>query len=333
MPFKVLSEDTSPPLKVGFSDSHSMSLEMESLQHENGNNKWHKTYTRFSTQAKRWSCRRLKPWIVFVAFSLVVAFAVAVLGGLVGYKATISGSFASKQDILELHLPTNESLNLIHRVSNQSNCNKSSAQHSQDQVNAIEKELEIVKRKLRELGHIPQNHIDGVHRNDSLSKQDLNSAHEKINEFTKKSELLEMYVANLSSAQQGLENLFHANMSTLVAQIQNNVSSVRDTQDNILEKILSTQHNISLLDNQLSTIRRNMQQASSTTQDGATLSSRLGQLENKLNILSTQVHNPVNLYENCREDTESCSIDPDHSHTDYWRDCPTKYLPLHKEVR
>jgi hypothetical protein len=115
--------------------------------------------------------------------------------------------------------------------------------------------------------------------------------------------------------------------------VQNNASNINNTKDLvILEKISSLEHNISQLASQLDAISGSIiRQASSGTQGDAALSNRLGQLENQLTTLSNQIHNPVNLYKNCKEDTAICTIDPD-SHTDYWRDCRTKYLPLHVEV-
>ncbi len=115
--------------------------------------------------------------------------------------------------------------------------------------------------------------------------------------------------------------------------VQNNVSIIDNTKDLIiLEKLSSLEHNISQQASQLDAIHGSIiQQASSGTQGDAALSNRLSQLENQLTTLSNQIHNPVNLYKNCKEDTAICTIDPD-SHTDYWRDCRTKYLPLHVEV-
>ena len=116
--------------------------------------------------------------------------------------------------------------------------------------------------------------------------------------------------------------------------IQNDVSSINNTQDHdtILEKISSLQHNISQLGSQVDAIRGSVQKASSTTQGDASLSNRLNKLEDQLKTLMNEIHNPVKLYQNCWEDTASCNINPDHSRTDYWRDCPTEYLPLQKEV-
>jgi hypothetical protein len=113
--------------------------------------------------------------------------------------------------------------------------------------------------------------------------------------------------------------------------IHYNVSIINNTKDIItLEKL---EHNVSQLASELDAIRGStIKQASSVTQGDAALSDRLGRLENQFVALSNEIHNPVNLYKNCKDDTTSCTIDPDRSHTDYWRDCPTEYLPLQKEV-
>ena len=212
--FQRLSEETSPPLKVGFSDSHSTSVEMEPLQDVNEDNKWDKTYPQCGIRAKRLSCGRFKPRINMI-FCCLIASIAAVLFIFLVYKCT----------------------------------------------------------------------------------------------YTK--------VTPLDSSSQGIES---------------DVSSINNTQDHISEKILSLEHNISQFGIQLNAIHSSIQQASLTSQVDSSLSKRLSQLENQLNKLSSQINSPVNLYKNCREDTASCSINPDHSHTDYWRDCPTEYLPRHKQL-
>ena len=214
VPFHRLSEETSPPLKAGYSDSYSTSVEMESLSEVNEDRKWDKAYSRCGIRAKRLTCWGFKPRINMVFCSLI-GFMLAVMITLLIYKCAytrIAPSDSSNQDI------------------------------------------------------------------------------------------------------------------------QNDVSSNNSTHDHIIvEEISSLHHNISHLSSQVDAIRDSVQQTSSTSQGYASLSNRLNQLENQLNTLSSQIHNPVNLYKNCREDTASCSIDPDR-HTDYWRDCLTKPLPLHQEV-
>ena len=359
--FKRLSDETLPPPKVGINDSYSTSVEMEPLQQVNGDNKWHKTYTRFGTQAKGFACGRFKPWITVIACCLIVLFAVAVITGVLVYKFTStnlasSDLYASKQDILELHHVMNKSLdNLIQRLKDQdeqTGCNNSLTLQLQDQVSTIQEQLITMQSSetvissqfdgfqgnlsnLSEQVHMLQKTVGSLTKRDSMFELDLKSVHGNVTELTRKVGQFEVHATNLTIAQQAQERglgLFRANMSELVSHVQNDVSSISDVQDHLSEKITSLQHNISLLSSQLNVIRNGIQHASSTTQDVTSLSNKLSQLENRLNTLSNQIHHPVNLYENCIEETASCSIDPDHSHADYWRDCRTNSLPLHKEV-
>ena len=85
VPFQRLSEETSPPLKVGYSDSYSTSVEMESLSEVNEDNKWDKTYTQCGIRAKRLTCWRFKPQIN-VIFCCLIAFILAVIITLLIYK-------------------------------------------------------------------------------------------------------------------------------------------------------------------------------------------------------------------------------------------------------
>ena len=64
----------------------------------------------------------------------------------------------------------------------------------------------------------------------------------------------------------------------------------------------------------------------------AKLNSKVHQVEDSSTKLSSEIHHSLNLYKNCKEDTSTCSIGPDRDHINYWRDCPTRYLPLHQEV-
>ena len=59
--------------------------------------------------------------------------------------------------------------------------------------------------------------------------------------------------------------------------------------------------------------------------------SRLRKLQGGVDSLKEEMHRPVSIYKDCREDTKSCSIDPKKSR-DFWRDCATLDLPLNKEA-
>ena len=52
---------------------------------------------------------RFQPWFVIIVFCLVISTATVLTAGYIGFKFA-DHSFASKQDVLELHLLINESL-------------------------------------------------------------------------------------------------------------------------------------------------------------------------------------------------------------------------------
>ena len=108
--------------------------------------------------------------------------------------------------------------------------------------------------------------------------------------------------------------------------LQENISQFSDHQSSEAKDVASFSARLSEVENKLNKFA---QKTSSKTQDDATLSRRLGEVESKV---ENAIQKPLNLYKNCEEDTSSCSISPDHSHTNYWRDCPTRYLPIHKQV-
>ncbi len=77
VPLQQLSEEPSPPVKAGYRDTYSTSVEMESLSEANEDNMWEKTYTQCGIRANRPTCRRFKPRInalfcCFIACVLVV---------------------------------------------------------------------------------------------------------------------------------------------------------------------------------------------------------------------------------------------------------------------
>ena len=71
VPFQHLSEEPSPPLKAGYRDTYSTSVEMESLSELNEDNKWKKTYTQCGIRAKRPTYWRFKPRTNFLFCCLI----------------------------------------------------------------------------------------------------------------------------------------------------------------------------------------------------------------------------------------------------------------------
>ena len=88
-------------------------------------------------------------------------------------------------------------------------------------------------------------------------------------------------------------------------------------------------YNNSVMAHKIGAMEDNAHQASK--QDNKLLSDRLSQLSGQLEHLNTEVHQPVNLYKHCKEDTKHCTIAPEQSRQ-YWRDCATMYLPLKVDV-
>ena len=100
-------------------------------------------------------------------------------------------------------------------------------------------------------------------------------------------------------------------------------SKERDKQNHVL---------IQQLQNKISNNEKRMNSSQSTQLSMANShSDQLSKLQKHVDGLEAEIHRPVNLYKDCKEDTVQCSIDPSQSR-DYWRDCATLYLPLDKEV-
>ena len=139
------------------------------------------------------------------------------------------------------------------------------------------------------------------------------------NSFAKQQDLLELEQQFLSLQQNFL-------------QVGDQLSDRKQDLVELKQLLLSLQQNLSQFSDQFTAVHNNVQQLTSRAPEYTSLSERLGQLESGVGKLRNEMHNALNLYKNCKEDTESCSIDPDKKHTNYWRDCPTRYLPLHEEV-
>ncbi len=58
---------------------------------------------------------------------------------------------------------------------------------------------------------------------------------------------------------------------------------------------------------------------------------QLNSLQSSVNYLTTEVNSPVNLYQNCIQETRSCTIGPRTTDA-YWTWCQTAYGPISKAV-
>ena len=65
--------------------------------------------------------------------------------------------------------------------------------------------------------------------------------------------------------------------------------------------------------------------------DRDTTTAQLSSLQSSVDTLTTRVNSPVNLYQNCIEDTVSCEI-PQSASTHDWRGCYTPLLPITRTV-
>ena len=341
--YKRLSEEST---KVDINDAHSTSLEMEPPQEVNGNSKRFKGYSRCSL-------KRFKPVLVCLTILLVLGmteFAVIEIVH-VYTRSSSNNSFATKQDIADMYRFINESFPHQQNHEDEScGCNSSLTLQLQDWVSNVQEQMDnmqsnvlafgtqvsIVQRNLTDISEqigMLQKSIENFTSIENLFDSDLSNVHEHLSELTKKVSHLEAYAGNLSTTDHFHESLTHRNISESVAHVKSNVTTIAGVQANILDQITSLQQNISQLGIHFSTLQNSIQQQLSSAQNVAPISDRLDQVESSVNRLNTDIHSPLNLYERCKQETASCTIDPDQrQRSDYWRECPTDYLPLDKEV-
>ena len=341
-------------MDICHSDAQSTSLEMELMQEVNGNNKWFKQYSRLDKNNKRYCLRRCKPVRVYWSI-LGLGIILAVLGIIYMYtRSSSTDSFATKQDIADMYRFINESCPHQQNHEDEScGCNSSLTLQLQDRVSKVQGQIDnmqsnvlafgtqvsTVQRNLTDISEqigMLQKSIENFTSKDNLFDSNLSNVHEHLSELTKKVSHLEAYAGNLSTTDHFHkidQALAHGNISVTVAHVKSNVTTIAGVQANILDQITSLRQNISQLGIHFSTLQNSVQQQLSSAQNVASFSHRLDQVENSVTRLNTDIHSPLNLYERCKRDTASCTIDPDRrQRSDYWRECPTDYLPLDKEV-
>ena len=217
----------------------------------------------------------------------------------------------------------------------------SSLQRQLDEVHTlqadIERQIKDIKTNMAKQIHIFQEQIGNLSAEDDMMNSEISNAQRNVSQLWGHVNQLQDHASNFSVAHEALANktnTVHTELSSLASSMQNGLANVSERQSELSTQILSLEHNVSQLADQVGVLQGSVQQATkqlSTVQSDTSLSDRLGQLESRVNGLNTEMHRPVNLYKHCQEDNRSCSIDPSRSR-DYWRDCATVYLPLHKEV-
>ncbi len=141
----------------------------------------------------------------------------------------------------------------------------------------------------------------------------------------------------LNSLQSSVSSLNTANgaTTTQLNSLQSSVSSLNTANGATTTQLNSLQSSVTSLNtaNGATTTQLNSLQSSVSslnTANGAT-TTQLNSLQSSVNSLTTQVNSPVNLYQNCIQETESCTIGPRTTDT-YWAQCYTDYAPISKAV-
>lgn len=210
--------------------------------------------------------------------------------------------------------------------------------HCTDKIDSMEvfynNSLTDMEAKITDLNFL----LSEILASQAKNKKQLDAVHadsaKQILALQKQVNRSEIHTSNLAGTLANKTKSMQVEFSSLEFSVHQNLTDISRTQSELQQVMFSLEANISLLSHQIGIVNDGIQQARnqlSAVQSDTSLSSKLNQLQQHIESISAQMHHPVNLYKQCKEDTTSCSIDPNHSH-DYWRDCATAYLPLNKEV-
>ncbi len=147
-------------------------------------------------------------------------------------------------------------------------------------------------------------------RTDGLRLQ--NSFDTKINATTTQLSSLLSSMNTLNKT----DNDFMTELNTLGSSV-NSADNLFDTQLNSLQ--FSINSRLNSLQSSVSSLN---------TANGAT-TTQLNSLQSSVGSLTSQVNSPVNLYQNCIQETRSCTGT---SGSAYWKNCTTSHLPVNKLV-
>ena len=148
-------------------------------------------------------------------------------------------------------------------------------------------------------------------------------------------------LGNLLSSVNAL-NVTNSNFMAELNSLESSVSSLNRTNGAAVTQLNSLQSSVSSLNttNQSTTTQLNSLQSSVSTLESVLNSLSPGQvvttvnaissLQSSVNSLTTRVNSPVNLYQNCTQETESCTSTQ--SGSAYRKFCTTPSLPVNKSV-
>ncbi len=150
-------------------------------------------------------------------------------------------------------------------------------------------------------------------RTDSLRLH--NSFDTKINATTTQLSSLLSSVSTLNTT----DNDFMTELNTLGSSVNslNVADNLFDTQLNSLQSSINSRLNS--LESSVSSLN---------TANGAT-TTQLNSLQSSVGSLTSQVNSPVNLYQKCIQETQSCTVT---SGSAYWKHCTTSSLPVNESV-
>lgn len=283
--------------------------------------------------------------LAFIAMTLL-ATTFIIASAAISISLLFNNSFVSRAEVNQL---MNESNALCSdRLDKVERCCNDSWTMFDDKIAALEKQLngtlisqadtskkiaDIQTDKTKQF-HVFQESFKSLRAKDDSISMELVGVQKNISKLQEQLHDTKVRVCNLSSDLVTKADSLHTMQTSLRSTVYRDLTNISSSQDELRSLVSSLELNISHLAIQLIAVRESMEQAKrqlSMVQSDTSLSGQLSELERRFDSLSTEVHHPVNLYKGCKEEKESCSIDPVNSR-DYWRDCATVYLPLNKEV-
>ena len=149
---------------------------------------------------------------------------------------------------------------------------------------------------------------------------------------------LQPKTTQLSSLQSSV-NTLNTDRDTTMAQLnslQSSVDTLNNDRDTTMAQLNSLQSSVDTLNNDRDTTMDQLNSLQTvvnglnTVQHSTT--SQLSSLQSSVGTLTTRVNSPVNLHQNCIDETTNCTILLDVNYSFYWTYCTTNYLNIDSGV-